>query len=256
MNFLKYLNGLHVFIFINNIRNHYYEYNDIDTEFKELNNMSRNDTGIDCCDMIDTIVQCKLRKNTLTWNECSTFFGSQNIFSKELNEPIIRWKKLIISRNEECKLSENLQLRLKLFTDLTFSREEIIDYCERLINKPPRYPVLEEKKFTLRDYQIEAINIIKNNENKNKIICLPTGCGKNVVIIHSFENNKKYLILVPRIILMEQLKEEIIKHKLELENEIQCIGDSNNTYNENKNICICVYNSASILKPYFNNFNR
>ena len=29
----------------------FYEYDDIDPNFKELNNMSRNDTGIDCCDL-------------------------------------------------------------------------------------------------------------------------------------------------------------------------------------------------------------
>ena len=46
--------------------------------------------------LIDTILQCKLRKNTLNWKECSTFFGSQNIYSNELNKPIIRWDKLII----------------------------------------------------------------------------------------------------------------------------------------------------------------
>ena len=47
----------------------FYEYNDIDPTFKEENQMTKRDTGIDCCDLIDTIVQCKLRKDTLTWSE-------------------------------------------------------------------------------------------------------------------------------------------------------------------------------------------
>lgn len=55
------------------------EYNDIDPDFKEKNRMSRNDTGIDCCDMDDTIVQCKLRTVSLTLKECSTFFASQTM---------------------------------------------------------------------------------------------------------------------------------------------------------------------------------
>lgn len=42
----------------------FYEYDDIDPEFKEKNQMTKNDTGIDCSNLIDTIVQCKLRKNT------------------------------------------------------------------------------------------------------------------------------------------------------------------------------------------------
>jgi hypothetical protein len=68
----------------------FYEYDDIDPTFKELNKMSRNDTGIDCSDLLNTIVQCKLRKNTLTWKECSTFFGNQVIFSSELKKPIVK----------------------------------------------------------------------------------------------------------------------------------------------------------------------
>jgi hypothetical protein len=46
---------------------HFYEYDEIDPTFKELNKMTRHDTGIDCSDLLNTIVQCKLRKNTLTW---------------------------------------------------------------------------------------------------------------------------------------------------------------------------------------------
>ena len=100
----------------------FYEYNDIDPTFKEDNQMSKNDTGIDCCDLIDTIVQCKLRKDTLDWKECGTFFGSQNIYSEELNKIIVRWNNLIITRNEECKLSKNLlekskRLQIYLFLD-------------------------------------------------------------------------------------------------------------------------------------------
>jgi hypothetical protein len=212
----------------------FYEYDDIDPDFKETNHMSRNDTGVDACNLIDTIVQCKLRTGNLTWKECSTFFGSQNIFDEELNESIVRWKKLIICRNEESILAENLLFRKKLFSDKTFSRNEIIEYCENLINTPPEYPIFKEEKFELRDYQVESINLIKNSENS--IICLPTGCGKNIVIIFSMESDKKYLILVPRIILMEQLKDEIIKYNPKWKNEIQLIGDSNNTFNDKKNL--------------------
>ena len=56
--------------------------------------MSRNDTGIDCCDLENTIVQCKLRKKSLTYLECTSFFASSNIFSKELNKKIIRYENI------------------------------------------------------------------------------------------------------------------------------------------------------------------
>ena len=47
----------------------FYEYDDIDPSFKELNKMSRYDTGIDCSDLLNAIVQCKLRKDSLTQGE-------------------------------------------------------------------------------------------------------------------------------------------------------------------------------------------
>ena len=231
----------------------FYEYDDIDPDFKEVNKMSRNDTGIDASNLTDTIVQCKLRKDTLNWKDCSTFFGSQNIFSDELNETIIRWKKLIITRNE-CTLSDNLKDRYQLFLDKIFTREEVLNYCEKLYIEPPKYPI-DDDKITLRDYQIESIDLIKKSK-KNVIICLPTGTGKNLVIINSMLDNKKYLILVPRIILMEQLKDEIIKKNIKLKNKIQLIGDGNNTFNKSKNITICVFNSVGLLSDYYNTFDK
>jgi hypothetical protein len=109
----------------------FYEYNDIDPTFKEQNKMSRNDTGIDACNLIDTIVQCKLRKDSLRWEDCGTFFGSQNIFDSVLKKTIIKWDNLIITRNKDCKLSKNLKEKQELFTDVTYSRDEIIDYCNK-----------------------------------------------------------------------------------------------------------------------------
>jgi hypothetical protein len=188
----------------------FYEYDDIDPDFKEENRMSRRDTGIDACDLIDTIVQCKLRKDHLNWKDCSTFFGSQNIYDKELKKAIVRWPNLIITRNKESILSEHLLEREDLFIDKTYTRNDIISYCENLIINPPKYPEIEEQTLTLRDYQKEAIDIIKNNK-QNIVICLPTGTGKNIVIINSLLKDKKYLILVPRIFLMEQFKEELLK---------------------------------------------
>jgi hypothetical protein len=233
----------------------FYEYDDIHSDFKETNRMSRTDTGIDCCDLENTIVQCKLRNEYLNWGDCSTFFASQNIYNKELKQSVIRWPNLIISRNKECKLSDHLMEHYDRFIDNTYMRNDLISYCDNLLENPPKYPKIKDNDFVLRTYQEEAINIIKDNK-KNVTISLPTGTGKNIVIIYSIEENKKFLILVPRIILMEQLKEEIIRHKPELKNTIQCIGDNNNDYNTKKNICICVYNSVGVIEKYFNTFEK
>jgi len=156
----------------------FYEYSDIEPEFKEKNNMSKNDSGIDACNLIDTIVQCKLRDNNLSWKECSTFFASQNCYSEELQENIIRWKKLIITRNDDSTLSTNLKEKKKLFIDRTYNKQELIKYCNDLIkDKTINLPKIKKEKKKVRDYQKEVINKIKLM-NKNLIICLPTGTGK------------------------------------------------------------------------------
>ena len=234
----------------------FYEYDDIHPSFKEVNRMSRQDTGIDASDLDKTIVQCKLRTNNLSFKECSTFFASQNITYKETKKTIIRWENLIISRNSESKLSENLQFNKDndRFEDITFEKKEILDYCQYLLENPPKYDMKENNFIELRDYQLEAIDVIQ--KNKNSIICIPTGCGKNVIIIHSIEEKKKYLILVPRIILMEQLKDEITRFRPNLKNKIQCIDDSSKNGDIEKDIVICVFNSIGSIDIPFSNFEK
>ena len=233
----------------------FYEYADINPEFKELNQMTRNDTGIDCSNLIDTIVQCKLRKDTLTWKECSTFFASQNFYNEDLNKTIVRWEKLIITRNSECKLAFNLKEKHRLFNDKPYSRDEIINYCESLLESPPIIPIVNKIKDTIRDYQKECIDLIISSK-ENVIISLPTGTGKNFIIVNSLEPNKKYLILVPRIILMEQIQDEIKKHNPKLKNKIHLIGDSKNMFDETKDITICCYNSVKIVAEHSTLFHK
>ncbi len=216
----------------------FFEYNDISPDFKEENSMSHNDTGIDFCDMVSTIGQCKLRKDALTWRECATFFASQ----VKKDESI--WK-LILARNSECKLSRNLLEKSYRFTDKQYSREEMINYCENLTVPDT---IRKEEKITLRDYQIEARDKILNS--KNIIICLPTGTGKNVIIINTIKEGSKYLVLVPLIILMDQFYDELIKHRPELKSKIQKIGDGNDDFSNTKLITICVYHSVGKVKNF------
>jgi len=234
--------------------NPFYEYSDIDPEFKEINNLSKNDTGIDACNLIDTIVQCKLRDKSLSLKECSTFFASQNIFCEKKNKAIVKWEKLIITRNKDSTLSDNLKCKKKLFVDKTYDKQDMIKYCDNLIKNPHVIKTIKEK-VKIRDYQKEAIQLIKDMKN-NLIINLPTGTGKNFIIAHALKPNKfSYLILVPRIILLEQIETEIIKYKPDYEKYIQKIGDGFNDYDEDKNITICVYNSVKIIDKYINNFD-
>ena len=64
---------------------------------------------------------------------------------KETKKTIIRWENLIISRNSESKLSENLQFNKDndRFEDITFEKKEILDYCQYLLENPPKYDMKE-----------------------------------------------------------------------------------------------------------------
>ena len=287
--------------------------------------------------MIDCIVQCKLRSNTLTLSECATFFASQNVFDDVENKTIVRWSKLIIARNSDSILTKHLAEKYRLFIDLKLNRDELLIYCQNLYdnslksnssdnslikssdnslksnslikssdnslksnslikssdnslikssdnslikssdNSLENNSLESNSSFILRDYQIDCVNLIKNTINSNLIINLPTGCGKNIIMIYSFELNKRYLILVPRIILTEQFKNELIKHKPNYpfeklkvfqegaprtkgsawgKSNIQIIGDGSNIYNQDKLITICVYNSVKLIKDYIHTFDK
>jgi len=230
----------------------FYLNEDIDPNFKEENEMSKIDTGIDACNLKDTIVQIKLRNN-LNLKDISTFLASQNIYDEKLKTFIIRWQKLILARNNDSVLSKHL-LNKKGLIHYIYSKEEILKYCYNLIHNPPI--IKNENKDEERNYQNECIELIKNSSDKNIIINLPTGSGKTKICIKSLIKNKKYLILVPKIILMEQWFDEINK-LLEFKNKICCIGDSEFVFDNKKDIFICVYNSIfSIPELKFKSFEK
>jgi superfamily II DNA or RNA helicase len=226
-----------------------YEYRDIPIEFKEENNMTINDTGIDCCNLTDTIVQCKLRKS-IDFNSTSTFMGWQTVFDKVSKKTVIRWPNLVLARNDDSTLTSTMKLRSEVLIDKLYSRQEIIQYCNDIMKNPPKFEdTREPSNLVLRDYQTEAIDVIQRGQTngKNVIISLPTGTGKNVIMTFSLNINQKTLILVPRIILMEQIQEEIIKHKPAYKKHIQMIGGGFNNYSNDFNITIVVYNSIGLI---------
>ncbi len=232
----------------------FYLYDDLDIEFKESNSLSKVDTGIDICDAVDTIVQCKLRSATLTLTDCATFFASQNTYSAAESRTVIKWPNLIIARNADCKLAKHLTAKQAMFRDLAIEKDEMFNFAKKLI-KLKKHLVVEKttEKLILRDYQEEAVALI--TKPGNLVICLPTGSGKNVIILSSLDADKKYLILVPRIVLMEQLKSMIDKYKPDLAASVCLIGDGNSKYVANKKIYIVVYNSINLVKD-LNKFDK
>ena len=225
-----------------------YHYDELDMIYKEENNLSKKDTGIDLCDKIDIIGQVKLRSNPLNWKEISTFVAQINQYDHTTKKRFIKWQEPILIRNSCSKVSPNLQehLNFNICVDKPLQLEDFYNYCNNLKANPP---IIEnnDEIIEARDYQITAINLIKDNPNKNIYLCLPTGSGKTYVFIMSIELNKKYVILVPFIILLEQWYKEIIKIRPELKQYIQCLGDGNNTFNNDKLITISTYNSVELV---------
>ena len=217
----------------------FYEYNDISIYFKEEHNLTKNDCGIDCCNLIDTIVQAKLRKH-ITFENCSTFFCWQNVYDEKTEQTIVKWPKMILSRPIGSTRSKVLTLRQSIYIDHLISEQKMLKYCEKLLLEKD---VEEEKPtYVVRDYQQECIDFVRTSYNG--ILNLPTGTGKNFILIKSLYKNEKYLILVPRIVIMDQIKDEIIEMRPGLKNDILTMGDKTSNYDPNYNIIICVYNSV------------
>jgi hypothetical protein len=142
----------------------FYEYNDISKTFKKQNNMTNDDTGIDCSNLIDTIVQCKLRNNySLNYRKCSTFFASQNIFKN--GKTIIRWTKLIIARNSNSKLTNNLLMQKERFIDKLYDVNEMIKFCNNieiiLCNNISINPQINDNIIKPQIHIIKPIKLIK-----------------------------------------------------------------------------------------------
>jgi superfamily II DNA or RNA helicase len=232
-----------------------YHYDTLDMIYKEDNNLSKKDTGIDLCDMENIIAQVKLRSNSLTWKELSTFVAQINQYDANTKKRYIKWQEPILVRNSCATISPNLreQLNFNVCIDKPYELQDFYNFCNNLKDNPPNIQDSNDK-FEERDYQIETINIINNNSNKNIYLCLPTGSGKTYIFIKSIELNKKYLILVPFIILLNQWYDEIVKIRPELKKHIQYIGDDNNIFDSNKLITISTYNSVELagnLEDYY-----
>ena len=226
-------------------------YEDVDLKYKEDNDLTSCDTGIDllCCEK-NMISQVKLRQHILYLKDLGTTSLSSWTYDEVTDKPVFRWNKsIILSRNSSCRLSKHLQhqISIKIIEDNAIDMNDFYTYCENLLKSPPRIENANKKVYEDRDYQKEAISLIKNTINKNIFIQLPTGSGKSYIIINSFDKNKKYLILVPLCNLLEQFYEEICNVRPELKNSINKIGDGNNIIDANKNITICVYNSVEIV---------
>ena len=242
----------------------FFHFEDIAPLDKEMNGMTQRDTGIDFSDLQQTIGQCKLRQKRLTWKECGTFFGSQNIFDAQTQSAVLRWKKLVIVRNDSCSLSTHLQHRLPLFKDMAVRLHEMLEFCDSLlVNHFVNKETPEHDAMEIRPYQTECRDMIVN-QSRNLALCLPTGSGKNVIVLQALavlitDKSKRFLVLVPRIILMDQFADFARQQLPELADEIQLVGDSHNhgqLLDFGKRLTICVYNSVGLVADHVGAYDK
>lgn len=238
-------------------------YEDIPKDFIEERMMTYNDTGIDCSNMTNTIVQCKNWKSTLGLKDLSTFIASQN--GCENGVSFVRWPKLILSVNKDCSFSDNLfnhSIKNGRLKTIKFDINKIISYCQTI--QLVRYENTEQI-FHLREYQREIIHCF--SEDRNVIINIPTGCGKTRVMIDYINENiildkrNKYLILVPKKCLLEQLENDINQFYPSIKHKVQYISSNSKKkeLNSEQNIFIVVNNSIIELinqRIYFSDFEK
>lgn len=222
----------------------FYESLDISIDIKKKYDIINNNNKINAFNESDTAVYCSLDSNIVI----------------NFNELLIgNLQKFILSRDSKSTINKSL-MNNKIIDNL-YNINEFHKYCENILNNNFNNINTNYKNnsnysnIKLRDYQTECIDLIHNTEDNNIIIKLPTGSGKNLIIIKSLIKDKKYLILVPRIVLLEQFKELLIKNGYTKKN-IQCIYNSKTEYKSDKIITVCVYNSINKILNDINNFDK
>lgn len=218
----------------------YFVYSDVSPSFKEHNNLPSADNGIDFSDMIDTIGQCKYYGNnsTITYRSLSTF-GCWKTAGDT-----IKWKNLILVRTKDSRLHSIITKHFRdLFADYPLDREDFLDYLRTL----QKYPVVipnSREIYTIRPYQQQVLDILHSSDT-NVTIRLPTGTGKSFIIVkYTIDcSNKKFLILVPKIVLMYQWFEEYQKHTNYTQKDIYLLCNEQKKKYDKQRIVICVYDS-------------
>ena len=100
----------------------------------------------------------------------------------------------------------------------------------------------------LRDCQKKVLDYIKENPHKKIIkISLPCGSGKTLIAIKWLSDVEKWLILVPSILLADQIFDYLINNKIFTKNQIGLCYDGKSV-SKNINRIICVYNSFFKIK--------
>lgn len=224
---------------------------DVHPQIREDKCMTR-DMGIDAWDMDgNRVAQMKLYQGRIEWGNFATFLGCCFKF-KDVTKMLYRTRESTL-----CKLIESY-VKDKTIVDATIPGLEFRSECKKIQALTMPSPTLPEP-FVIRHYQKESISYLEKgkDENKNVYLCIPTGCGKTLIILHyhSYHRNELLLVLVPRVVLMEQWGEEC--EKLGIKPYLIGTGQHHNLEKyKDETIVICVYDSFPNIYDQKDKFNR
>ena len=221
---------------------------DVPPQRREEKDMPR-DMGIDAWDIEgNRVSQMKLYQGCISWRHFATFLGCCFKFKDAVK---------ILYRTRESQLCPMIQSYVmdKTINDITLSGVDFREECKRI--QAMSFPTSSLAEIlVIRPYQLEAITYLEKSrdDNKNVYLCIPTGCGKTVIILQYHSNNisEPLLVLVPRVVLMEQWGEECIK--LGIKPYLIGTGQHHNLDQyKDETIVICVYDSFPNI---YNNIDR
>ena len=174
-------------------------------------------------------IQCKNHNNTLCINDLQGFYFF--LYEFELNGIVI--------------YSNQISSRIK---DLANKVSYIhIPFNNQLIDT--EFNIINNYEINPRDYQLEAYNLLKN-ENRS-VLSLPCGMGKTYTAFMIANNYDNIILISPLRFLAKQLLDQVYKYSNQSYNPILLSVDGerkiNNIILENRNIISSTYDSVDIL---------
>ena len=183
-------------------------------------------------------IQCKNHNDTLCINDLQGFYFF--LYEFELNGIVI-YSNQISSRIKD--LSNKVQYMH-------------IPYNNQLIDTS--FNILNKSEIISREYQIEAYNLLKN-ENKS-ILSLPCGMGKTFTSYMIAKEYDNIILISPLRFLAKQLLEQVYEYSNKSYNPILLSVDGerkiDNIILENKNIISSTYDSVDILIKILDKINN
>ena len=206
-------------------------YEDIPNFIKEKYDLPIRDEGIDVIKLSPKLkilecFQCKDFNGYVSNHDLGTFYAFK------INNDKFKETPFTIVGSNNTKFPKNVK----------YISYDINEFNSKNTQEISESVIVEQ--IQLRHYQIKAIEHIDSavSEFQNNIrIKLPTGCGKTQIIYHYCkQQDKKILILVPRIAIAEQIK---LYFDNVLKLPIECYW-FDVRQNNNSNIILSVYNSV------------